>query len=704
LNQDEIIVEDLATRMLRKIDSNYTINNIVGSGQLNVDEADRPGAIATEIGINASGPALDSENRLYFFSGNTIYRIDTKDGRQARIEEIITNINLPKKSMSIEATEDVLYLAAVNAIDTSVDEAHSYIYKIKLSDHEGQWPLTFSYDDGNTFWVSKRWAGNGDGVLKTDNWEDVADATAGTIGYPRAMLAYAPGVLIYYSLQSSNSANPNGQHQIRMVREIKDQDGNVIGVENLKLGKNSDFPCAWTSNIAKDHLDRILVSHHGPWVEALELRFALDEPAPSTLAERYTHTTFDISLPGCTGNGCEIKAEAVTEIFKSGEHKFVASDSQRGNLYLLDQSFQIIDIWARKSDTDDAIVLAQEAVIQNPDGIAQDQQNNVYIFEGQKSTIRKVYAAGGKNYVNTFAGVAFKNELIDIQVGNTLPLSQATFDSRKSSHNVRGGLAYHQDSNSLYVASGVYEGHNQVDRINLSQNTIETVIKDPNGDPWIPTDPTAWKDYLVITGFELYGDQLLLGRAAWNTHDTYDWAPGAFLSPALYYKFDIDLATGSLTENADQFIIDNPNVRSPAQVFWASTTDTDLHFYNIYIKGDADQTGLWVRKGTEHVKLDGTVFQDIEVIEHDGAYHLFLIAGRGLLHAKVEQAPGGSTAQEIADSYTRSDLAIPGTFLDNPRQIVRSNDGGLLISDYNRGRVIEYFIFDEDGNMILINK
>ncbi len=99
------------------------------------------------------------------------------------------------------------------------------------------------------------------------------------------------------------------------------------------------------------------------------------------------------------------------------------------------------------------------------------------------------------------------------------------------------------------------------------------------------------------------------------------------------------------------------------------------------------------RTKSVYLKSDPTVSftpQYIEVVPDGDDDLIFYIRGTRLSYVRINREQAQNTNDTIL--VEPQELCLPGTFLNNAQYLKKANDGNLLISDTENGRILKYFI------------
>jgi len=640
-----LFVNDSYSNVIRKISRDGVIELVAGNGMYG-SLTEGP---AAQTAIPGGGMMdVDSQDRLYILMGGYFARVTFPvDGSAPIIKNWASNRGV--SAFAIDRKTDTMYLSSIK--DATTTNSGSYIYQFAIKDIDSAYAQKSApvFPDVLT---SYRIAGNGLGLdSSTDYAKDVA--ATDTVDYPRYLELGDSGE-IYYS-DNGTSGYQLGHGQIRMLK--KDSAGNWQNIFVTNAAGYNGVPkfMHYFDDAGKEQ--KYLLVSKQPLVSRINLlnaKFPLTTAALTKINPYPSATTVISAFIG--------KILPIADPLTKKVQGFVWSESTNSRLAVVDTNFKIQANYGR-AVYDAADTIATEAVVSNPDGVAQAKNGDIYISEPLSNIVRKIDSAGT---ISLFAG----NPLKQVRAPDaSTSISSFTYSGLSSAYGFRFSLAYDPVLDRLYMADG---GSNRIRGFDLKAGLVSSV--GPASATGFTSDPDSWLTYSIAVPPASVSDRSYIAFLG----NPYNPNQGAIAK-----SFPADgsatgsaiLGTGKLGTLAEGAIATSTLLPAVSQ---SSTLDSKM---NYYFNGG---NGVWMADAKTKVvhRLTTVALNGLQVVEDSDVTHVFGTDGLGLEDIKID-----STGK-----VTMTKMCLPGTFLNRALQTTLSNDGNLLVADAHNNRVLKYYI------------
>lgn len=422
-------------------------------------------------------------------------------------------------------------------------------------------------------------------------------------------------------------------------------------------------------------------------------------------------------LKACTSSGsCLIEnigdqnVVGILPATHTSSNKFWISEVNKSQILLIDETGQVHQTYGREPYNEND-VRAVSATLNNPMGVATDNDDNIHFIDSLNGVIRTIKPDGTIELLSGMPGQFNEEGVIPSSDWQNVATVEYYTKGLLEGPDYRYPLRYWFETDRLYFTSGLgmlpYTGPPQrFYELDLTSKKVRALsgyeVQTPNNEPSFVYN---------FTLSEPVNEQI----------PSVVLAKGRLLDPITSYIGRLYPPTGVssiLAGNGQQTNHPQEGVASEVSVGWPLAVrifDGEVYFTGLNGKlmkifRTRLTTGSQVtyRTRIQQVGHFLTTVNDMEILryrEGDSFYtsdrnsttnfsdgnHVIGLTDSGLIHLHL-----------LASNSRRRKLCFQGSFLNNPRSLTLSyNDRFLIISDTYNGRIIKYQIRDEKGNLIL---
>lgn len=681
-SKSNLYVADGHFRAIRRIasDDSRTIMTFAGTGR----SSGKTEGNALDVAVNPEweGAFVDSQDRLYYMTANTLFRISTNPMTGDRVTKRLVAL-CSGASTALRTVEGKESVVIHNACGQTPNDPNveAFIYEIPMAEIDGATKVITRDELKAKYKI----AGNGinppasfalpSTQILTKN--DPADLKF-SVGYPGAMIAGPEGE-IYFATLADGALRGWGHHSVRKLTFLAD------GTLRMDLLSKS---IAWSAQMALmpagTASSSALLVGTASGLKKLELSPKADG-------------SYAVSNAIASANG-----EQVYGIVRAG-NDYYASVSTQSRLVRLDSRLSVIETLGRAVYREEEPV-ATLAMIGQPEGLVQDPRGNTYFFDSINHVVRQVTPGGA---VVRVAGTPGKPVH---QFKKATKLEDVKFDglsvfNGSYLYNMTGSFSADGSVNKIFVGEG---SMGRLTEIDLNSGLAETIAGANTQNRM--NDPLFWpigaiakapdSDQLYVTrycpvatcGTTGHGFAGLLTKVDGSaTRAPASQVAGDLTvdAPAFYQTTSNSLSTGTPADKALYYASPSSRVDSAGHLF----TSYQGFFIQKIVNGQPQ--AIVNVKVNDSKRFNMGVFEVLE----DGDDRLFFYrSGEGLSVVRVNlaQAMGANPP-----SFTSQKLCLPGTYVNEPRAFTLTRDGNLLVADSRNGRLLEYFLRDQDGRVKL---
>lgn len=662
-SKDNLYIYDNDFVNIRKVTTDGTITSYLGNGKI-----DYNGTVTDQFNsplpIGTMSIAVDSKDRMYYGSGR-IYRFSVDEtSHTVKTDYLLAGgVNFTIHTF----TDGVEYLlfSSMRLSGSILD--HSFIYKVPLSAFDNM-TLPATEDSLAAYKI----AGNG----SMNNYKSTLlprQQTAATATLPEVRaLKVDSNDDIYFAGITDGSGFDEGEHALFLIRE-----GQLY-----KLTSNNVGPY-WTQQLeiitrADGSRYALCAGHYG--LMAVKLNFSA-LPVTADLPIQLLSPTTNISYGAADMSyGVALMHQRI-----NNEPLFYGADQVTSKV-LKYQGFTLVDSFGRNtynSGDNDALT----AMINVPNGIAEDPSGNIYVFEALTDVVRKFDSSG---HLTLFAGKPFTSTAPSAQVGKTSANALLAGESYASGY--KFPMLY-DDANSRLVLGLGATGEILYLPTNPSQ-TVTRLSAAPMAATSITStdlnklDGTPDKNMWPVFDMHWLGSQLLVDRVL--TVVPYREQLISYSGNTATALLGNELTPSSLDLNGGS---NSTYTGAPLSVALASTQPTAILNNQIYL---SNAGGILVDNGTNVSQVANITsqFRNFDITT-DSAGRKFLIGTQGNDMKAAVIYPDGA-----AKSFT---LCMPGSFTSSSFVKLSRDTNSLLISDTGQRRILRYYL-RSNGNVVLFQK
>jgi hypothetical protein len=624
-------------------------------------------------GMNPAAPVvIDSEGYYYMVNGSEVFRISPD---QSTITKIVKkSADSPNLRLAIRKYQNVesLLIARTVMMQPNDVTAKDFLLEIPLSKIKDLTTVTaIAMDDAITLY---RIAGNGivpptsfvvpATVRLSKNDPISASDNEHSLGFISDVVAGENGD-IYVATQSDGASRGWGNHTIRRLRPT------LEGAFDQTL-LASPGQATWVLQLAYKKSSLSSNSHE----------FLFAARANGTTAIDLTTGVRSSPFPELTSS--YVTAVLLVPILNNKDYEIYFASGSSSKLYRYDSNFNLIEALGRDMNDVD-VTNALASVLGNPDGLYQDPDKNIYVADSQTGVLQKVNPAGGMDLV--FGVYGAKSSFIN---GYTYRLA-GDFQSDKS-------------RKIIYSVMNIGEGTQVFAHDLVTNHAYQLYAAAASG-----ADPNSKYDWSLNSLALIKGNDdkntLLMSRS-WHSAISNDWhtaftsfiekigvsgvtadvnTRSVFAGDVLKGLADVASATTGTVNNSEMIF----------QTFQGAKIVVDSA-NNIFSSGNylavsrLDQT----TSRNFNLKIGGS-FAVIEDGNGSTLRHIIFQRGVTLSEAVIDVSP---TANPMLTPQIKN-LCMPGTTIRGARDIIKDDEGNLLISDSQNARVLKYRIRDASGNL-----
>ncbi len=644
-SKNNLFVSDAYMNVIRRISPDGIISSFAGTG------VNAPSTAGNTLVSNIAGLsdlAVDSKDRIYVVTGGGIWRIDqAADSTQVNSFYKWTNAISGQIHIAIDRKTDTMYLS--NWTTSRSTESASYIYKISISEIDKAFP-TVSNRPGIAAFKQYIYAGNGTGLASTTKYNDANPVLATeSVDYPTAIAVGNSGE-IYYADTSDGAGFPFGHQQIRMLK--KDAKG-VLQNYLITTAVTWIHMIQLIQNSTEKYL---LVGTDGMGLRKVDLSSDVFPLKSSSVTAVDPYPSSETLHPYRVGG-----------VINMGD-KIVMAESNNSRLTVLKNDLSLSINYGRPvyNATD---TVATEAMINNPDGLAQSLSGDIYITEPLSHIVRKIDPLGKISLVAGTPGKAATTA-----DNTTYSFSQFTYSGLSFTIGFRFGLLYDASTNSLLMMDG---GVARIRKLDLNQNIVTTY------GPSVArgtTDSDGWYLYSMAMSPTVSANRDLI---AYRSNPYYPNV-GALVKN---YSGANPISSVVLAGTGEVGSVSTGGMATSSALPLGATASAVDSKGNYYFS--AGGTFKIDAKTKLISKINSTGAAGLQLFEDANGTHLFMGLTSGLQYTKI--ATDGT--------ISTMNLCLPGTFLNRAIQVIASNDGNLLIADSKNDRILKYLIRDGSKNL-----
>ena len=389
-----------------------------------------------------------------------------------------------------------------------------------------------------------------------------------------------------------------------------------------------------------------------------------------------------------------------------GGTEIVVSAATQSRVYHFDSLFNLIEIFGRPVYRASEPI-ATQAMIGQPEGLTQDPTTgNIYFFDSINDVIRNVSSTGSVNLVAGSPGVAKSQWYAAKSSLSTAKFSGSGRFLNGGQYNLTGQFAADGSSKNLYFGEGISGFIHAIDLVAGQLHTIggpSTALTSAQED----LTPTSW----FVGGLALLpnSSELFINRYyPFNGLSTFEetgeltemnvTAPSeqpilgdtSIRVPQYFTTASVHVPSGTLPAQVP--IEDSRTLRidSKGNMFFSS-----YGFYMTQLVNNKPGPVLNIKINNSNRISLGT----FEMVEDGTDRLIFYPNGEALDYIRIPLATITSMTTPVA--VTTQAVCLPGTFLKQVDGMALSADGNLLLSDSSNGRILEYFIRDDKGKIVL---
>ncbi|MBX7232222.1 MAG: hypothetical protein K1X29_09075 [Bdellovibrionales bacterium] len=658
-SKGQIFIFDSYLKTIRTIKQNGVIEQFAGNGRNSVPVE---GSDVVNIPINSiSGMAFDSNDNLYFAGGSGIWKIQ-RNASTGAAESFtkLYNGNTEELIVKQDTTGDTIYINQYTNIEAGSDPttAKSYIFKIKINELVQLRSQLGSVPKDSDLLNKYVVVGNGSVSLTSNSpkFGVAYDPLSTPIGYVRAMTLADNGDL-YFATGTDGLNRGFGNFTLRVLKQ-SDPEPKIYMV----LGGDVNWRWGLTTIAMGGELHLIASGVEGLLrLRIDDLQFPLSKaPTKLTVPSGIKEKSFSTVVITKVNNEVLDKPLILTANASSGQIVQVSPDftttSRFGRALFLE------------SDTD-----AQSAVLGNPVAISEDTQGNIYVFEALNNVIRKI---SPNNQIKLFAG---QPDGLTTPIDYGSPLQNLRLNGGDYESGYRFQMAFDEKKNIIYLGDGINHSINQLklndstySKLDLTTSTLS------NGNPdsfpvfGLAIDNTASDTKLWVYRANRYSPYGAAGMELSNLE-------GSLTQRQLFGNQNI----GSPDPN---FVID-PSLGKPESI--AIDSAGLLYFVN---NGSLWKYGKSL--GLKKLINGGQNATSLVAINENLVTHIVSANSNTLKHISFD------ASDKVVTNET---LCVPGSFVNNPGQMIVAHDGNLLIADSNNNRVLKYYIRSASGGLQFVN-
>jgi sugar lactone lactonase YvrE len=710
-NEGNIYSADNQFFVIRQINKqNQIITTIAGNGRP-APPVNGP-ALQAAIGLVRS-MNFDSQDNFYISSNSGVYLLAPDDSGVLQLSNLAMTCPSPS-GVAVVASHfngNKEYLLIASACNYNIDSpsTFAYIYDVPTSVLlEADAPLQ------QTDLVKYILAGNGSipaappafNIPLSQSMVVNGTGDQYSTGYPSA-ITVGPQGEFYVSTQGEPNGEPNGNYSVRRYTFQK----NAPVLQEL-LSTNGGGSSQMAYGPAENGGSPFLL---------LALLGGLKELSLAPPAEGQLYT---LTVPAYINTQQDVRGVLTVPGGGLGDlPEFYIAVSTLGQIYHLKNDVQtLIEIIGRGIYNMNEPV-ATQAQIGQPEGIVQDTTNgDTYFFDSQNDVVRRISSAG-TNPINLVSGTPGYTASQD---NSGLPLVPAPGASPNTGAIYNGLSAF--TANGSYPLAGTFSASSrllylsegrvgEVHQLDLTNNVVHTIAGMYTGKARQTVD--VWDGQALALANINSGLALLDMRFC-----PYDTSKCASPPGTSYYytgfiselnlptpKQDSEVAVGGLLNTANQ-----PNVpisksgTAASQVLFQNATAMQVDsLNNLFVAGGAFYMFPISQSGSlgpvVNIPVDGSSRlspANFEMYPDNNGQDRVVIyqSGPNLCTFRIPNI-ASVTPTNVPTGIVSQQLLLPGTFLKTVKAMAPTNDGNLLISDASNGRILEYFIHNESGQLVL---
>lgn len=658
-SKGQIFVFDSYLKTIRTIKQNGVIEHFAGTGRNSLPVE---GNDVENTPINGiSGIAFDSNDNLYFAGSSGIWKI-TRNATTGAAEGFtkIYNGNTEELIINKDATGDTVYINQYINIESGSDPAtaKSFIFKIKIDELLQLRNQLGSIPKDSDLLSKYIVVGNGSISLTSNppKFGVAYDPLSTPVGYVRAMTLANNGDL-YFATATDGLNRGFGNFTLRVLKQ-SDPEPKIYKV----LGGEVNWRWGLTTIAMGDEVHLLASGVDGLLrIRIDNLQFPLAK-APNKL-----------TVP----SGIKEKSFSTVVITKMNNEVLdkpliLTANASSGQIVQVSPDFTAISRFGRplflESDTN-----AQNAVLGNPVAISEDTQGNIYVFEALNNVIRKI---SPNNEIKLFAG---QPDGLTTPIDYGSPLQNLKLYGGDYESGYRFQMAFDEKKNIIYLGDGINHSINQLKLNDLTYSKLDLTTSGLSND-----NP----DTLPIFGLAI--DNTSMDTKLWiyraNRYSPYG-AAGMELSNLEGVLTQRQMFGNQNIGNPDPNFVLEPTLGKPESI--AIDNVGSLYFVS---NGSLWKYGKSL--GLKKLINGGQGATSLVAINENLITHIVSANSNVLKHISVD------ASDKIVTNET---LCVPGSFVNNPGQIIVSRDGNLLIADSNNNRILKYYIRSASGDLQFVN-
>ncbi len=689
-SKGNLFVSDDRYGQLRMISSDGIITSVLGNRS--------PGATPDSV-QNYSGRSMsfDSKDRLYILAGGEIQRIEYNANEKIFNKTKLfytaglTAFSIKKAKNANE--DDQVYIGINKGWITDTTEkleslsiAQNYIFKISLKDIESNFAQNKTTYLTSDLLEKYHFAGNGSTYLSSELKEFDQEAKEDRMGYIYSLFADPNTDDLFMSTIGDGVGRPYGDHAIRLLRK-----NNLGVVMNYRLTY-----AAWVLdiNVAQFINKKYLIfAGHGTagyinLTEKLSEAFFKEKKSLTYNAEMVIPALTTLVGIGGDGvfNGIAVIDSRNNQLL--AEPEIYLNYSSGARIAKLDSNLKVIETYGRAPYADKDSDSLQSA-LNNPTAVTQDKNGQIYVMETPSCIIRKMDTSG---QLSIFAGnpCSVANSIAPTEIDK----KETTdfIDLKAFFSGYYGTLAYDNKSDKLYAglsASG------KISEINLVTKKVKTQV-------YLDRNQTSAHPIYNMSMIQSPNAESSLYVTRLRTVAQNGINPGS----AAIEKINLSsLSTpttilGNLFIESQSTLIKTGDSLSAVKMnYGVNATTSDVNgdvYYSNYSAGKSQIVRLVNNQQIVVAEVFGNI--NSMVIHRIGqSLHFFYILALGELH-HLEMNLGDFT---LLNKMAPTKLCLKGTYLSGAYNINFSNDKNLMISDTYNNRIVKYYLFDKEGQLVL---
>ena len=344
---------------------------------------------------------------------------------------------------------------------------------------------------------------------------------------------------------------------------------------------------------------------------------------------------------------------------------------------------------------------ALKAMIGQAHGLVETPDNELVYIDSVSHTVRKIDSEGKR--ITTLLGGPDKGIYEDINASKSFDeftFSGATLTNNSYNMNLVGDFR-NGNRNILMNAS-----QGSLYNLNLNTSSVDPILN--RSDRHI-SELSSTTFFSKVYGFAVNENTgKLLVSKAFNTARASADINGfvgyitsstlqnkTLASPEILYAGDLSISDRGIRVNPGQYI-DNKDLNTYVGRTIRFSNDSLAYVAGGYLQILNLETD---RSKSVYLKNSPTtIFRPhyFEIVPDGEDDLIFYIIGRRLSYVRIKRDQAQNTNETVL--VEPQTLCLPGTFLNRAQYIKRSNDGNLLISDTENGRILKYFIMNR-GNL-----